>query len=345
MNTELAGDFSLEQFKCISSVFNSFGDFLIVYDAEGTIFTVNEQLAVTLDYSEDELRLMNIDSIFKPADGLSIKSNFDYLEKTDRKEFRGVFCRRNGQKLPVKSKITKLFLSGNPVIMSISQDITTDLYIENEKNEKFRLLRENLGGIIMAIANAVEARDAYTAGHQQRVSNIARKIAEEMNLHPDKIEGIRIAASIHDIGKIAIPTDILNKSNTLLDLEFELIKHHTNIGFHILSTIEFPWPIAAIVFQHHEKIDGTGYPLGLEEDMILIESKIVTVADVVEAMSTHRPYRPAVGTDSAIEMINRYKGVLFDRQVVETCTALYNTGEISFDNSQISKMNMNRRYF
>jgi len=333
------------QIESISSVFDNFGDYMILYGVDGEIFHINSNLLITLDYSPEDIKSKKINELLFSWNEENTKNVFEYLNYTDRQVYRGSFLRRNGDKIPIKAKNTRIIYQGMCAILSISHDISVDLDIERTEREKFRILRENLGGVILAIANAVEVRDSYTAGHQQRVSNLARKIANQMELPAQTIEGIRIAASIHDIGKIAIPSDILNKTHNLLDVEFELIKHHTNIGFQILSSIDFPWPVAAIILQHHESIDGSGYPLGLEGSMMLIESKVVSVADVVEAMSTHRPYRPALGLDAAIEEINKYKGIRFDSDVVDACTELYKNGDIDFNNWKISKQNKGKRYF
>lgn len=338
-------DYNSEQFEYFSSLIDNFGDFLVLYNSEGEILHINNQFMITMDYPMEQACLCKIGDLFRADDEEIFSNLFNYLCFTDRIILRGAFFKKDGSFIPVETKNTIITFHGKKAVLSISHDISTNLTIEKTEDEKFRLLRENLGGVIKAIANAVEARDSYTAGHQQRVSNLARKIATYMNLPEEKIEGIRSAASIHDIGKIAIPSDILNKSHALLDLEFELIKHHTNVGFQILSTIEFPWPIAAIVYQHHEYIDGSGYPLGLEGSMMLTESKVVCVADVVEAMSTHRPYRPALGVAAAIEEINRFRGIRFDQDVVDACTALYHNGDIDFDHHTISSQNRGKRYF
>lgn len=347
MYSELSRDvnFSSEHFKYFSLMTDNFGDFLVLFGSEGKILYFNSHLLITLDYSEDDLKSKNINDFFSGPDNETINSLFEYLRFTDRKIFRGSFHRKDGGLIPVKTQNTRVTFEGQDAVLSLCHDISTDIHQERMEREKLRILRENLGGVIGAIANAVEARDSYTAGHQQRVSNLARKIATYMNLPDHIIEGVRSAAAIHDIGKIAIPSDILNKSHALLELEFELIKHHTNVGFQILSTIEFPWPIAAIVYQHHEYIDGSGYPLGLEGSMMLTESKIVCVADVVEAMSTHRPYRPALGLDAAIEEINRFRGIKFDPDVVDACTALFRNGDIDFNQYSVTKQNRGRRYF
>ncbi|HDP80386.1 MAG TPA: HD-GYP domain-containing protein, partial [Spirochaetes bacterium] len=222
------------------------------------------------------------------------------------------------------SKFTRSEFHGEAVIIGISRDITARVEAENRLNETLCLLRKTLGGAIQSIAESVEVRDPYTAGHQLRVANLGRAIATKMGLPQEMIEGIRIAGRIHDIGKIAIPAEILSKSTVLMDIEYEFIKRHPNVGFQILSAIEFPWPVAAMVYQHHERIDGTGYPLGLEGDMMLMESRVLAVADVVEAMATHRPYRPSLGLQPALEEITKNSGIKYDRDVVRACLAVIN---------------------
>ncbi len=192
---------------------------------------------------------------------------------------------------------------------------------ELEKMLEYRTdkLKRTLSGIIQALMRTVEARDLYTAGHQQRVADLAVAIAHELGLPKNRKEGIRMAGMIHDLGKISVPAEIISKPTYLTKAEFALIQTHPRRGFDIMSDLEFPWPIAKIVLQHHEKIDGSGYPEGLKADDILLEAKIIGVADVVEAISSHRPYRPALGVDYAIAQIERNKGILFDSSVVEAC--------------------------
>ncbi|HOS13047.1 MAG TPA: HD-GYP domain-containing protein [Smithella sp.] len=169
----------------------------------------------------------------------------------------------------------------------------------------------------------METRDPYTAGHQRQVSDLARAIATEMGLPNDRIEGLRVAATIHDIGKVSIPAEILSKPSKLTNLEFDLIKTHSQSGYDILQDIEFPWPVAQIVCEHHERINGSGYPNHLKGDEILLESRILSVADVVEAIASHRPYRASLGIDAALAEIEKNKGVLYDAGVVDACLRLF----------------------
>jgi HD-GYP domain-containing protein (c-di-GMP phosphodiesterase class II)/uncharacterized membrane protein affecting hemolysin expression len=194
---------------------------------------------------------------------------------------------------------------------------------EDQLQNTLGKLQKALEGTVKAMSLTIEMRDLYTAGHQRRVMNLAVAIAMEMNLPQDKIEGIRMAGVIHDLGKIAMPAEILSKPTRLSRTEFQLIKDHPRIGYDILKTIEFPWPVAHIVLQHHERMDGSGYPDGLVGDAILLEARILAVADHVEAMSSHRPYRPALGLDKALEEIRRGRGIQFDAQVVDACIKLF----------------------
>ena len=182
-----------------------------------------------------------------------------------------------------------------------------------------KMLRKAMEGTITAMANTLDIRDPYTADHQRRVVKLAVAIGEEMEISKGKMDGLRMAGVIHDIGKIAIPLAILNKPGKITDTEFTLIKTHSEVGYDILKKVEFPWPIADIVIQHHERLDGSGYPKGLSGDQILLEAKILAVADVVEAMSSHRPYRPALGMEKALAEVTSKKGGIFDSAVVDAC--------------------------
>ncbi|MEW6184802.1 MAG: HD domain-containing phosphohydrolase, partial [Thermodesulfobacteriota bacterium] len=195
--------------------------------------------------------------------------------------------------------------------------------IEARLEISLKKLRTALGGIVRITAMTVEARDPYTAGHQRRVADLARSIGQEMGLSENQVEGLRMVGVIHDLGKIAVPAEILSKPTKLTTIEFELIKTHPQTGFDILKDIEFPWPIARMVLEHHERINGSGYPNGLKGNALLWESKILMVADVVEAIASHRPYRPAHGIGAALEEIEKNRGVLYESDVVDSCLRLF----------------------
>ncbi len=192
-----------------------------------------------------------------------------------------------------------------------------------ELKQSLEKLHKSMEGIIQVVALTVETRDPYTAGHQRRVAELSRAIAQEMGLPTEKIEGLRMAAMIHDLGKINVPTEILIKPTKLSDIEFSLIKVHAEVGYSILKDIDFPWPVARMVLEHHERMNGSGYPNRLTGENLLIESRIMSVADVVEAIATYRPYRPALGVDQSLEEISKNKGTLYDPQVVDTCLRIF----------------------
>jgi len=205
----------------------------------------------------------------------------------------------------------------------LSRDITKRNKAEKDLEKTLESLRKALGAIIQVMVSTMETRDPYTAGHQLRVADLARSIATEMELPKDKIEGIRIAGSIHDIGKLSVPAEILSKPAKLSELEFSMIKEHPRRGYEFLKGINHFRPLGEIIYQHHERMDGSGYPRNLKGDEILIESRILAVADVVEAMASHRPYRPALGIDTALEEIGKNRGILYSNDVVDACLKLF----------------------
>ena len=207
--------------------------------------------------------------------------------------------------------------------------------LENMLREKEEKLQKTLENTIKALSSTVEIRDPYTAGHQERVTELACGIAVEIGLSTEQIEGIRLAGMIHDIGKIRIPPEILSKPGQLTKIDFNMIKIHPQVGFDILKTIEFPYPVAHIVLQHHERMDGSGYPLGLKGDKILPEARVLAVADTVEAIASHRPYRAALGLDRALKEISEQKGLLYDTEVVDACVKLFKEKGFKFNGKTI----------
>jgi len=192
-------------------------------------------------------------------------------------------------------------------------------------------LRKTIDGVIFAVSEMVGSRDPYTAKHQQRVAGLAMSIAGELGLSEWRISGIYIGGLLHDIGKVAAPSEILMKPGPLTDIEFEIIKGHCRLGSEILSKVDFPWPITTMILQHHERLNGSGYPAGLSGDGIIIEARILGVADVVEAMSSHRPYRASLGLEKAIEEIEGGRGILYDPRVVTACVKLLGQDQKEFN--------------
>lgn len=209
-------------------------------------------------------------------------------------------------------------------------EIENRKHVQAELEQSLQNLKKGMDSTIQAIARTVEKRDPYTSGHQMRVAALARAIAGTIGLSEDRVEGAYMAASLHDIGKIALPAEILSKPTPLSEIEMSLIQAHAQAGYDILKGIEFPWPLADVIIQHHERLDGSGYPGGLAGDDISIEARIIGVADVVETMASHRPYRPSMGIDKALEEITQNSGTLYDADVVAACLKIFNEQNFEF---------------
>ncbi len=225
----------------------------------------------------------------------------------------------------------------NSVEIKLMEDLAADisygitsLRTTAERDSSHRRLAAAMEHTVVALARTLEMRDPYTAGHQIKVAQLAMAIAEVLQLPPDQVEGIHLAGVVHDIGKIYIPAEILSKPGKLTDLEFNFIRSHPQRGYDILKEIEFPWPVAQMVLQHHERMNGSGYPQGLREPDIMLEARILAVADVVEAMSAYRPYRPALGIEAALEEIDRNRNTLYDPRVVDACLVLFRERHYAF---------------
>ena len=308
------------------SIFRDNPEAIVYVDEKGTILDINSRFFELFGYSLEEIKGKNINSgIIQPPD--KIEEGKDLDNKALFKgyiNFETIRKKKDGTSFPVS-------ISGSPIIVNgqyrgmigIFMDITNRKTTEEQLEQSLKRVQKTMKDSIYTLSRVIEARDPYTAGHQRKVSKLAVALAKDMGLPQDRIEGIKITALIHDIGKINVPVEILSKPGKLSEMEFGLIKNHSQKGYEILKTIDFPWPVAEIVLQHHEKMNGSGYPRGLKGDEILLEAKIICVADVVEAMSSHRPYRPALGIDKALNEINKNKGIFYDTEVVDTCLKLF----------------------
>ena len=299
-------------------------DLIYTHDLEGNLLSVNEAPVRLLGYSRESLLRMNLSDLLIPE----LRDQFGvYLNEIQSQgQASGIM------RLQTATGETHYWEYNNtlrtegvtvPIVRGMGHDVTERIRAEKEVRETLKKLRSAMGGIIQAMTLTVESRDPYTAGHQKRVSNLARFIAQEMGMSKDQIEAIRIAGLVHDLGKISVPAEILSKPSRLSDIEFKLIEVHPQTSYDILKDIDFPWPIARIVLQHHERMDGSGYPDGLKGDEILMEAKVLMVADVVEAIASHRPYRPAYGIDFALDEIEKNKGILYDSEIVDACLRLF----------------------
>ena len=306
---------------------------ILIDDQEGKIKYANRRFAEIFGYSQDEIKKLSIRSVVHPYDLEKVMKyhlgRIKGKKVPSRYEFKGI--RKDGSTIYLEVSAVPLKEEGRIIgSRAYLWDITERKKAEKEIKDTLEKLRKNLNATINAIALTVEARDPFTSGHQRRVADLARAIATEMKLDKDSIEAIRTAGVIHDLGKICVPADILSKPAKLNEIEFSLIKAHPKVAYDILKEIDFPWPVAEIVYQHHERWNGSGYPRGLADDEILLEARILAVADVVEAMSSHRPYRPALGIKEALKEIEKNKGILYDPEAVDACLKLFSRKKFSF---------------
>ena len=253
-------------------------------------------------------------------------SLFNQLKKGNEIEGEETFSKQSNKAI-VKIKGVPIFEEGiySGAVLLLN-DNTESIMAEEKLRRSFVMLQKATEDIIQAMSFTSEIRDPYTAGHQKKVCELAVAIGKEMNITEEQLQGVKFAAMIHDIGKISVPSDILSKPGKIGKTEFEVVKGHSQTGYELLDKINFPWPISDIVHQHHEKLDGSGYPNGLKDDDILLEAKIISVADTVEAMTAHRPYRAALGIDKAMEEITTNKGKFFDSNVVNACVDIFSNG-------------------
>ncbi len=309
-----------EREEYLSALLKSIGDGVIATDSGGLITFLNPLAEKLTGWKQEEALNKPLSEVFTTP-GLAPES----LLSSHQTPIETTLCSRDGKEFPVEKIIMPLNSSGGNSSghVLVFRDISARKQAELALKESRNRLHQALQGTIQAMALTIEIRDPYTAGHQRRVSKLACAIAEELGLPEDQIEGLRVAGDIHDIGKIYVPAEILSKPGQITAIEYGIIKTHPQVGYDILKTIKFPWPVAQIVLQHHERLDGSGYPLGLSGDQILKEARILIVADTVEAMSSHRPYRPAHGIEKALEEIIQHKGTQYDAEVVEACVRLF----------------------
>lgn len=309
------------------TIFERIKDYIIVLDKSDRVMDLNPAAEQFLGYKISDARGLSVKQILPQwPDPFAIA---DQMIESDKEI---VLERGGGQ----RNYNLSFNIASDPDGHSASKvvllaDITHRKQAEEERRQSAEKILIALKATIESLARTTEIRDPYTAGHQKRVAQLAFAIASEINLPKDKVEAIRIAAVIHDIGKMYIPAEILAKPGKLSECEFNLIRQHPQTSYDILKDIEFPWPIAQIVIQHHERTNGSGYPSGLSGEAIIIEARILAVADVVEAMASHRPYRPALSIDKALEEIIQKKGTLYDADAVDACVRLFTEKGFKFE--------------
>ncbi|MFW6150768.1 MAG: HD domain-containing phosphohydrolase [Chloroflexota bacterium] len=310
------------------------GDMIWTVDLNMHPTYISPSVERELGYTVEEALATRMEDVFTPKSytrAMKVLGEEMAREKrpeTDPNRTRTVeldLVHRDGHVVPVEVNYSFLRSSdGRPTeLLAVVRNIRKRKEAEHNFRQSTERMMNALEGTIQAMAMLVEMKDPYTAGHQRRVADLACAIGSRMNLPQDTITGLRLAGLVHDIGKVRIPTEILTNPNGLTEAEFSIIKVHPTTGHEILGSIDFPWPIAEAVYQHHERLDGSGYPRGISDRDIITEARILAVADVVEAIASHRPYRPARGVDAALQEVLDQRGLLYDPGAVDACLALF----------------------
>ena len=313
-------------------LFETAQDGILILDFDsGLIKDANPFITNLLGYTREELIDQELWEIGFIIDKTMALKAFTTIQEKGYVRYENLPLRhKNGDIREVEFVSNAYHVGGNKVIQCNIRDITEKKKLE-EENLKFQhLMSVSLHQMIETLANVIVARDSYTAGHQKRVANLASAIAAKLNLPLHTIEGIELSALIHDIGKIAVPAEILTKPSKLSSFELAMLRNHVQTGYDILKDMNFPWNLAQIILEHHERVDGSGYPNGLKGDSICEEARIIAVADTVEAISSDRPYRKSKGIEAALEEITMNRGILYDDRVVDACLDVFKEDHFEF---------------
>lgn len=303
-------------------------------DARGRFIGGNRAAEALLGYRKEELvgkSFLELDILPRDQIGRSVKLLALNAMKMPTGPDEFTLKRKDGGSVFVEIRTYPISLQGNTVVLAIARDITERRMAKDRLEENHKKLLRSRDSIIQAIASIVDMRDPYTAGHQKRVAELAQAIAVKMELSPDQVDTVHVAGLIHDLGKISVPAEILGKPGSLDEEELQLVREHPTTAYNMLRATELPDRIAQVVYQHHERMDGSGYPRGLSGQEIFLEARILSVAETVEAMVSHRPYRPALTLKKALEEITLQKGRLYDAHVVEACVTLFTQKEFTLE--------------
>lgn len=317
-----------EREQWLSTILKSIGDGVIATDIEDRISFMNPLAERLTGWNQSDVLKRPLAEILPDRPAAPAGPSNGPIPAVEN-----ILTAKSGETISIEQTVTAFIDArkrclGNVLVF---RDITRRKRTEADLRASWDRLQKALAGTIQAMRLTIEMRDPYTAGHQRRVSKLSCAIAQDMGLPQEQIEGIRMAGDIHDLGKIYVPAEILSKPGQLTDIEFSIIRTHSQVGYDILKSIEFPWPLAQIIYQHHERLDGSGYPNNLKNGEILLEARIISVADVAEAMSSHRPYRPSHGVEKALKEITHHRGRLYDAAVVDCCLRLFREKGFSFD--------------
>ncbi|WP_415518444.1 MAG: HD domain-containing phosphohydrolase [Desulfovibrio aminophilus] len=319
----------------LATTLKSIGDAVLTTDPDGMVRFLNPAAEALLQRAEEQARDMPVSEVFRVLDeetlaplALPLPDPSGGAASRDM-----LLVTSSGEKLPISSSVAPIANEQGELLgaVFVFRDIAEKKKAEESLRRSVAQLRQTLEETVSALAAMSEKRDLYTAGHQQRVAHLACAMAEEMGLHGDRVNGLRVAGKLHDIGKISVPAEILAKPSRLTPIEMSIMKTHSEAGFEILKRVSFPWPVARMVLQHHERLDGSGYPEGLRGDEIMLEARILAVADVVEAMSSHRPYRATLGLERALDEVGMHKGGLYDPEAVDACLRLFQHKNFTFE--------------
>jgi len=325
--------------RFLTTILDSIGEGVIATDKEGKVSFINPYAEELIGCKQKDILKQPLQQVFAIKNAKTGKKLSHPIEKIlkgkkfkltkevaldQNKKSREIFIHQNIS--PTRNETGKI----TGIVLAFS-NISRIIIAEQNLKESWEKQKRAMEGTVEAMASTIETRDPYTAGHQRRVTKLTYAIAKEMNLSEKQIEAVRMASSLHDIGKIYVPSEILSKPGKITDVEYNIIKTHSQVGYDILKSIDFPWPIAEIVLQHHERLDGSGYPKGLKGKDIHLEAKILAVADVVEAMATHRPYRAALSIEEALNEIKSNQGKLYDSNVVKACLTIFKNKSFMLD--------------
>jgi PAS domain S-box-containing protein/putative nucleotidyltransferase with HDIG domain len=300
-------------------------------DRNGYFTSINAAARRISGYSEEEALKMHFSQLIPPEYMETVNQHYEGSLRGEPQSYEAAFITKDGRRIEVQVTGIPIVIDGNAIgVYGITEDITGRKKAAEDLRAALEKASSTLEGTIEAIAMMSELRDPYTAGHQRMVSQLAVAIAEQLGLEQDRVQDLAVAGLLHDVGKVYVPSEILSKPGKLTSLELGLAKAHAEASYNIVRSIKFSGPIAQIVWQHHERIDGSGYPRGLVGDQIMLEARILAVSDVVEAMVSHRPYRPALGLDKALEEITGNRAVLYDEQAVDACLVLFNEKGFKF---------------
>jgi PAS domain S-box-containing protein/putative nucleotidyltransferase with HDIG domain len=304
---------------------------LLLSYPEGQVIDANPYILDLLGYSKEELMGKRLWEIGVFSDKVKAEEVHEKILRDGYVRYEDLdLVRKQGRRLSVEVICNAYKTDGQKLIQCNIRDISVRKEAADALDRERTRVSQQIFETVNSLSNVIEARDPYTASHQRRVTALAISIAREIGLAPSRIDGLRFACQIHDIGKISIPTEILTKPTLLNSMEVAILRGHAQAGYDILKPLNFPWPVAKIIFQHHERLDGSGYPLALKGEDISLEARILAVADTVEAMTSDRPYRPALGIDNALKEIEVNSGVFYDPEVVQACLKIFREGKFEF---------------